>query len=65
MKDTALYEEILGLTKPWHVTKVDLSLENQEVVVHVESEETVWGCPTCSQRMHVHGWVTRRWRHLD
>lgn len=65
MKDTALYEEILGLKKPWHVTKVDLSLESQEVVIHVEAEETAWGCPTCSQRMHVHEWTTRRWRHLD
>lgn len=65
MKDIALYEEILGLQKPWHVTKVDLSLELEEVVVHVEAGKTVWVCPTCSRRMHVHSWTTRRWRHLD
>jgi len=35
MKDIALYEERLGLPKPWQVTKVDLSLELDEVVVHV------------------------------
>ena len=35
MKDTALYEHLLGLTTPWSVKKVDLSLAGQRVVVEV------------------------------
>ncbi len=37
MKDTAQYEEILGLKQPWHVTEIDLSMESQEVIVHVKA----------------------------
>ena len=65
MNDTALYETVLGLTKPWHVVEVVLSLEKGEVLVRVEAKETKWGCPECSERMHVHEWKTRQWRHLD
>jgi transposase len=65
MNDTSLYQQILGLSEPWRVTGVDLSLETGEVVVRVSTEETVWGCPECGERMHVHSRVTRRWRHLD
>ena len=36
MKDTALYEQLLGLTTPWAVKRVDLSMENQRVTVEVE-----------------------------
>lgn len=65
MKDIALYEQLLGLKKPWHVVDVNLSLEKGEVLVRVEPEETMWGCPECNERMHVHGWTVRQWRHLD
>jgi transposase len=65
MKDTKLYQQILGLKSPWEVTGVELSMETGEVVVRVATTETVWGCPECSARMHVNEKVTRRWRHLD
>jgi transposase len=35
MKDTALYEHLLGLKTPWSVKKVDLSLADQRVMVEV------------------------------
>jgi hypothetical protein len=35
MKDTALYEQLLGLKPPWSVKKVDLSLATRRVVVEV------------------------------
>jgi len=66
MRDIALYERLLGLGPPWRIEKVDLRLEQGEVVVHVAVEEGVlWACPECSQRMHVHDYRKRRWRHLD
>ena len=67
MKDTQLYEQLLGLSKPWAVQRVELDLEGQRVTVHVECDRgVVWGDPqTQADRAHVHGWVERRWRHLD
>ena len=66
MRDTALYERLLGLKAPWTISSVDLQLVQGEVVVHVEVQEGVlWACPTCSRRMHAHERRKRRWRHLD
>ncbi|MEK7414106.1 MAG: ISL3 family transposase, partial [Planctomycetota bacterium] len=65
MQDIQLYEQILGLEEPWRVKQVTLNRTAAEVQIEVECLETVWGCPQCQQRMHVHGWEKRRWRHLD
>lgn len=65
MQDFQLYQQILGITEPWRVKQVTLNREARAVEVEVECTETVWGCPTCQQRMHVHDWERRRWRHLD
>lgn len=67
MKDTQLYEQLLGLSKPWSVERVELELANNRITVHVQCEAgTVWGDPqTGEDRAHVHGWVEREWRHLD
>ena len=67
MKDTALYEQLLGLKSPWLVKKVDLSLADQTVVVEVVLKKgQVWSNPTDeTKRAHVNGWSERQWRHLD
>jgi transposase len=66
MKDVQLYQQILGDTRPWRVSAVTLKRDQQEIEIRMElPEEALWGCPTCRQRMHVHGYETRRWRHLD
>lgn len=65
MRDTKLYEQLLGLERPWHVKDVDLRLEVGEVVVGVEAEKQLWGCPECGRKMRIHDYATRRWRHLD
>jgi transposase len=67
MKDTALYESLLGLTAPWSVRRVDLSLVDQRVVVEVVLKKgQVWADPTdASKRAHINGWTERQWRHLD
>lgn len=65
MQDVQLYEQLLGLQTPWKVESVNLKVTEQEIEVRVACRETVWGCPECSQRMHVHEWEERRWRHLD
>jgi transposase len=65
MTDFQLYQQILGLEEPWQVKHVTLKPKEQEVEVEVACTEKVWGCPECGQRMHVHEWERRRWRHLD
>ena len=47
MKDTALYEHLLGLQSPWSVKSVDLSLTERRVVVEVILKRIqVWADPT-------------------
>lgn len=65
MKDTQLYERLLGLKAPWHVSDVQLDLAAQEIMIWVDCDDAVWACPECHQRMHVHQYEERRWRHLD
>lgn len=67
MKDTALYEHLLGLKSPWSVKSVDLSLAARRVVVEVALKRSqVWADPTDStRRAHINGWSERQWRHLD
>jgi transposase len=65
MKDFELYQQILGLSEPWHVDAVSLKLAEKTVEVRVGYADTLWGCPQCQQRMHLHDYQERRWRHLD
>lgn len=65
MQDYQLYQQILGIDEPWQVKRVTLNRPAGAVEVEVECLETVWGCPICQQRMQVHDWDRRRWRHLD
>ena len=67
MKDTMLYEQLLGLKSPWSVKGVDLSMADKRVTVEVALKEgEVWADPTNERaRAHIHGWREREWRHLD
>jgi len=66
MKDTQLYEQILGIEAPWRVDGVTLKREAQEIEVEVGLDrDRPWACPTCRLAMHIHGYERRRWRHLD
>jgi transposase len=65
MKDIQLYEQILGLRAPWRVDSVKLKAKEQEIEVRVSFADTIWGCAECQQRMVIHDYEERRWRHLD
>jgi transposase len=67
MQDRQLYEQILGISAPWHVQRVELQLKDGEVHVHLEhTEQAEWRCPQCDRdcAIHDHG-PPRVWRHLD
>jgi transposase len=64
VKDTELYEKLLGVEWPWRVKEVKMNVEEQKVKVEIECvEKVVWAVE--GQRVHVHGWERRQWRHLD
>ncbi len=65
MRDTGLYERLLDVRAPWRVAGVELRVDEKEVVVRLEADQVLWGCPECGRRMHVHDRAVRRWRHLD
>jgi len=66
MDQQTLYERILGLSSPWHVTGVDLNEDHQEVTVHVSCDAGVkLPCPLCGQPSPRYDSRRRTWRHLD
>lgn len=66
MKDTALYQAILGLIPPWTVDSVQVDKKSQRITVTImyESSSGV-ACPTCSKAVRKHDSRKRIWRHLD
>lgn len=65
MNDTALYAAILGIRKPWSVCRVELNLDQGEVLVYVEASNLVERCPECDRKGTRYDASERRWRHLD
>lgn len=66
MQDRKLYEQLLGIHRPWRVRDIDLQLEDGDVVVFVEhmpGERLT--CPTCGETSPGYDTRQRRWRHLD
>lgn len=68
MQDIELYRQILGISSPWKVARVDLNIENMSVYVYAVADSIVteWDCPECSRvcRIYDHR-AERTWRHLD
>jgi transposase len=67
VRDTELYQQILGLQTPWHVARVDLNVKEQRVDVYAEhGKKKAWPCPDCGKDCGLHDHDEERtWRHLD
>jgi len=66
MQDKDLYEKLLGLEAPWHVSNVDLQMEDAKVTVRLEHDALArFPCPECGQDSPCHDHRKRQWRHLD
>ena len=65
MRDTELYEGILGLTPPWKVEVVKLDTGKKSVEVKVGYKEGTLWASEAGERLPVYDHVERRWRHLD
>jgi transposase len=67
MRDIEFYAQVLGLTDPWFVTDVELSIEERRVEVFVSHEDgRLWECPQYGTELSVYDHSElRSWRHLD
>lgn len=66
MNETQLYEQVLGVTTPWSVDSVELSLAEQRVTVSISfNDGHGFTCPVCSKPSPGYDKVSRQWRHLD
>lgn len=67
MRDTDLYQQLLGLQKPWTVDRVELDVAKQRVDVFAKHDKPKsWPCPECGKSCGLHDHdAERTWRHLD
>ena len=67
MDSTELYRQLLGLTQPWAVERVNLNVAKQQVDVYVDHPRgTRFCCPECGAELPVYDHTAERsWRHLD
>ncbi|MDP8221073.1 MAG: transposase family protein, partial [Candidatus Stygibacter frigidus] len=65
-KSNELFNEILGLQKPWEVERVELLLEENEVTIYLRYNSRTGICPECKKECNIYDNRTvRKWRHLD
>jgi transposase len=67
MESVELYRQLLGLTAPWTVERVELDIARQQVEVHVgHPAGQRFACPECGRELGVYDHQAERiWRHLD
>ena len=65
MRETTLYERLLGIKRPWRVHDVRLALEQGDVEVGVEFVGETLVCPACGAACPGYDRRPRVWRHLD
>lgn len=71
MRDTELYQTLLGLTPPWEVTAVSITQPSAdrplgEIAVSVGwRSDAPLRCPSCGQAVTRYDARPRRWRHLN
>lgn len=67
MRDTQLYQQILGLAEPWFVERVELDIADQRVDIFVEhAADAHFPCPVCGKTAVLYDHAEERvWRHLD
>ena len=69
MRDTELYQQLLGLAAPWTVNRVELSVTDKRVDVwvgHPQPHRFLCPQPGCERELAVRDHADERsWRHLD
>jgi len=67
VRDIDFFAKLLGLRKPWRVSRVTLSLEGKRIDVSLEHRRRAqFCCPECHLPSPLYDHIpSRHWRHLD
>jgi transposase len=67
MDSEQLYSQLLGISAPWKVERVDMDVHALRVDVYLaEAAQTKFCCPHCAQELGLYDHTPpRQWRHLD
>jgi transposase len=67
MEETAFFTQLLGITRPWFISKVILTKEKQRVDIYVEHyRDFAFPCPKCQKLCSVKDHTNEReFRHLN
>lgn len=67
MRDTELFQQALGLTPPWHVTRTEFDPERQQLDLYIDfTTGGTFPCPECAASgCKAHDTAEKSWRHLN
>ncbi|MYH52659.1 MAG: transposase family protein, partial [Gemmatimonadetes bacterium] len=67
MSNHEVYEEALGLTRPWFVEAVTLDRANERLLIHLDFETgATFNCGSCGAAgRKAYDTSVKEWRHLD
>lgn len=67
MQDTELYTKLLGITRPWYITKVVFDETPERIDIYLSHEpEILLPCPECNEYSPMYDHVEERtWQHLN
>lgn len=66
MEDIKLYEQILGITKPWKINEVKMDIPNERIDIYITYDSHTSICPKCNVECKLYDRLKPRvWRHLD
>jgi transposase len=67
MRDTELFQQALGLTPPWHVTRTAFNAERQQLDLYIDfTAGGTFACPECAAPgCKAHDTEEKSWRHLN
>jgi transposase len=67
MREVDFFDKLLGLRKPWKVSRVSLSSEEKRIDVVLEHRRRAqFSCPECRLPLPLYDHIpSRQWRHLD
>ena len=67
MNDKQVFTQLLGLTRPWHITRVEINSKGNRVDVWIEHEKGIrFACPDCGTLSRIYDHAPERvLRHLN
>lgn len=66
MTQQELFAAALGLAQPWSVTKIEFSVKERRLDIHIDFERGgIFPCPVCKEMSKAYDTTEESWRHLN